>query len=228
MFGIVFEGNRDLRRIYMPPGYESFPLRKDFYLADDASRSVAEGVRHLERTTRRRRPPGHARAPGEGDAVSEPTAGEPSVTIGEGGPATRIPSLDDPRVFVDTPATIYDAVPPYPPRSEREAEFYTLRDGEMLVNIGPQHPVHPRRPAPRRQDQRRAGRGRRPRPRLPPPRHREARGERRLPPGDLLHRPARVRLARSSTSWPRSWPSRSSSTWRCRAVRSTSGCSSAS
>ena len=48
MFGIVFEGNRDLRRIYMPPDYESYPLRKDFYLADDASRSPAEGVRHLE------------------------------------------------------------------------------------------------------------------------------------------------------------------------------------
>ena len=48
MFGIVFEGNRDLRRIYMPPDYESFPLRKDFYLADDVSRSAAEGVRHLE------------------------------------------------------------------------------------------------------------------------------------------------------------------------------------
>ena len=58
-----------------------------------------------------------------------------------GGPATRIRSLDDPRVFVDTPATIYDAIPPYPPRSEREAEFYTLRDGEMLVNLGPQHPA---------------------------------------------------------------------------------------
>ena len=48
MLGIVFEGNRDLRRIYMPPDYTSFPLRKDFYLADDASRSAAEGVRHLE------------------------------------------------------------------------------------------------------------------------------------------------------------------------------------
>jgi NADH-quinone oxidoreductase subunit D len=63
-----------------------------------------------------------------------------NVSDGAGGPATRIPSLDDPRVFVDTSATIYDAIPPYPPRSEREAEFYTLRDGEMLVNIGPQHP----------------------------------------------------------------------------------------
>ncbi len=31
-------------------------------------------------------------------------------------------------------------MPPYPPRTEREAEFYHLRDGEMLINIGPQHP----------------------------------------------------------------------------------------
>ncbi|HEY6056798.1 MAG TPA: NADH-quinone oxidoreductase subunit C [Candidatus Limnocylindrales bacterium] len=50
MFGIVFEGNRDLRRIYMPAGYTSFPLRKDFYLADDAARSPGGGVRHMERT----------------------------------------------------------------------------------------------------------------------------------------------------------------------------------
>jgi NADH-quinone oxidoreductase subunit C len=50
MFGIVFEGNRDLRRIYMPPDFTSFPLRKDFYLADDAARSPGAGVRHMERT----------------------------------------------------------------------------------------------------------------------------------------------------------------------------------
>jgi NADH-quinone oxidoreductase subunit D len=49
-------------------------------------------------------------------------------------------SLDDPNIWIDTPATIYDAVPPYPPRTEREAEFYHLRDGEMLLNLGPQHP----------------------------------------------------------------------------------------
>lgn len=53
---------------------------------------------------------------------------------------TRIPSLDDPEIFVDTPATIYDAIPPYPPTTEREAEFYSLKDGEMLINLGPQHP----------------------------------------------------------------------------------------
>jgi NADH-quinone oxidoreductase subunit C len=49
MFGITFEGNRDLRRIYMPPDYTSFPLRKDFYLPDDAARSPGAGVRHMER-----------------------------------------------------------------------------------------------------------------------------------------------------------------------------------
>jgi NADH-quinone oxidoreductase subunit C len=50
MFGIVFEGNRDLRRIYLPDEFRSFPLRKDFHLPDDASRSPGMGVRPMEAT----------------------------------------------------------------------------------------------------------------------------------------------------------------------------------
>ena len=32
MFGVVFDGNNDLRRMYMPEDFEYFPLRKDFPL----------------------------------------------------------------------------------------------------------------------------------------------------------------------------------------------------
>ena len=49
MMGIVFDGNRDLRRIYMSPDYRSFPQRKDFILPDDAADSPAAGVVPLER-----------------------------------------------------------------------------------------------------------------------------------------------------------------------------------
>jgi len=39
---------------------------------------------------------------------------------------------DDPRVQLDRDVGVFEPVPPYPPRTEREAEFYTLRDGEMF------------------------------------------------------------------------------------------------
>ena len=49
MMGIVFDGNTDLRRIFMSPDYRSFPQRKDFILPDDAADSAAAGVNPLER-----------------------------------------------------------------------------------------------------------------------------------------------------------------------------------
>lgn len=49
MMGIVFDGSRDLRRIFMSPDYRSFPQRKDFLLPDDAADSPAAGVSPLER-----------------------------------------------------------------------------------------------------------------------------------------------------------------------------------
>jgi NADH-quinone oxidoreductase subunit D len=49
-------------------------------------------------------------------------------------------SEDDPRVTLDIDAGAFEPIPPYPPRTEREAEFYTLGEGEMFVNMGPQHP----------------------------------------------------------------------------------------
>ena len=53
----------------------------------------------------------------------------------------RHPSADDPRVMLDEEAGVFEPVPPYPPRTEREAEFYSLEDGELLINIGPHHPA---------------------------------------------------------------------------------------
>jgi NADH-quinone oxidoreductase subunit D len=49
-------------------------------------------------------------------------------------------SADDPRVILDEQLGTFEPIPPYPPRTEREAEFYTVDDGQMLINIGPHHP----------------------------------------------------------------------------------------
>ncbi len=49
-------------------------------------------------------------------------------------------SADDPGITLDRELGVFEPVPPYPPRTEREAEFYTLGDGQMFINMGPQHP----------------------------------------------------------------------------------------
>ena len=51
-------------------------------------------------------------------------------------------STDDPRVTLDRQiGQLYEPIPPYPTRTEREGEFYTLGDGEMFLNLGPHHPA---------------------------------------------------------------------------------------
>jgi len=52
-------------------------------------------------------------------------------------------SEDDPRVMLerDINADMYEPIPPYPTRTEREGEFYSLGDGEMFLNVGPHHPA---------------------------------------------------------------------------------------
>jgi NADH:ubiquinone oxidoreductase subunit C len=75
MMGIVFDGNRDLRRIYMSPNYRSFPQRKDFVLPDDAADSSAAGVNPLERPeTWDLRRFNEALAPGVSAPADEPVA----------------------------------------------------------------------------------------------------------------------------------------------------------
>ena len=41
------------------------------------------------------------------------------------------PSMDDPRVTLDEQVGSFAPIPPYPPRTEREQEFYTVGDGEI-------------------------------------------------------------------------------------------------
>ena len=48
------------------------------------------------------------------------------------------PSLDDPRIAIPAASEWYEPAPTA--QTERQAEFLNLRDGEMFVNMGPQHP----------------------------------------------------------------------------------------
>jgi NADH-quinone oxidoreductase subunit D len=70
-------------------------------------------------------------------ATTRPTDGGGAANANP--PGTHA-SADDPHVLLQDDYDLYEPIPPYPPRTERELEFYTPGDGEMYLNMGPQHP----------------------------------------------------------------------------------------
>src|SRR5688500_4981666 len=85
---------------------------------------------------------GRRRSPHGADPRSAQRAGRRHRQAGQPMTAAtpRHATADDPRVLLDEKVGVFEPIPPYPPRTEREAEFYTLQDGQMFLNMGPQHP----------------------------------------------------------------------------------------
>jgi NADH-quinone oxidoreductase subunit D len=90
-------------------------------------------------------PPAAGKNASAKDAVRDPNlqAAQEAISKDESTRARTYPSADDPRIMLDREvgADLYDPIPPYPARTEREAEFYSLGDGEMFLNLGPHHPA---------------------------------------------------------------------------------------
>src|SRR5450759_2804475 len=67
---------------------------------------------------------------------------QPQQPAQEPRPQEQHRSADDPRIMLDREVRgLFEPIPPYPPRTERESEFYSLGDGEMFLNLGPHHPA---------------------------------------------------------------------------------------
>ena len=74
-------------------------------------------------------------------APADPAA--PSGPEAENASPNHFESADDPRITLEREigGDLFEPIPPWPTQTEREGEFYSLADGQMFINIGPQHPA---------------------------------------------------------------------------------------